>query len=168
MNLGRMCTKLLLRGRPYTDYGDDVILLYMNGAAVGELNHSWKFRPFLCTVITQRVKKFACTLLLQTGHLPVVNITADKATYKHDTRQFLSYVTVVPGAEDLLQVIRLGQPIVKGHKGIDIAKNIKEGLDIINLQSRQIEGGSFDGQYFHLNVLTSLENMYSIQNKSVL
>ena len=57
MNLGRMCMKLFLRGRPYTDYEDDVILHYMNGAAVGELNHSRKFRPFLCTVITQRVKK---------------------------------------------------------------------------------------------------------------
>ena len=42
MNLGRMCMKLFLRGRPYTDYEDDVILHYMNGAAVGELNHSRK------------------------------------------------------------------------------------------------------------------------------
>ena len=53
--------KLFLRGRPYTDYEDDVILHYMNGVAVGELKHSRKspvaFRPFLCTVITQRVKK---------------------------------------------------------------------------------------------------------------
>ena len=141
-----MCMKLFLRGRLYTDYDDDFILHYMNGAAVGEQNHSRKFpaafRPFLCTVITQRVKKSVCTLLLQTGHLPAVNITADKATYKHDTRQFLSCVTVVPGTEDLLQVKGLGQAMVKGHKGIDMAKNIKEWLDIFNLQSCQIEGGS--------------------------
>ena len=119
--------KLFLRGR-ITE--DDVILHYMNGAAVGELNHSRKFpaafRPFLCTVITQRVKKFVCTLLLQ--NWPP---TCSKHQSRHISMildSFWSCVTVAPGAEDLLQVISLGQPIVKGHKGIDMAKYIKEGV----------------------------------------
>ncbi len=117
-----------------------------------------------------RIGTFIDTGLLQTGHILALNITAEKATYKHHTRQFLSCVTVVPGAEELLQVISFGQPIVKGHKGIEIAKNIKDGLDAFNLQSSQIEGGSFDGQYFHLRVEEALESpaLYDIPPKNVL
>ncbi len=65
-------------------------------------------------------------------------------------------MTVVPGAEELPQVINFGQPIVKGHKGIEIAKNITDGSNAFNLLSSQIEGGSFDGQYFHLRVERSI------------
>ena len=95
---------------------------------------------------------------------------ADQATYKHHTWQFLSCVTVVPGADELLQMISSSQPVVKGHKGIEIAKNIKEGLDKFNLQSSQIERGSFDGQYFHLHVEEELESaaLYDILPKNVL
>ena len=174
MNLGRLCMKLFLKGRPYTDFEDDILVEKINGSVVGELNHSRKFpaafRPFVSRAVARRVTTFIGTRLVQTGHLPAVNITADKATFKHHTRQFLSCVTVVPGAEELLQVISFGQPIVKGHKGIEIAKNIKEGFDQFNLQSSQIEGGSFDGQYFHLRVEEALESaaLYDLPSKNVL
>ena len=50
MNLGRLCMKLNLKGRPYADYEDDVLVQNMNATVVGELNHSPKFpaafRPF--------------------------------------------------------------------------------------------------------------------------
>jgi hypothetical protein len=67
-------------------------------------------------------------------------------------------------------VISFGQPVVKGHKGIEIAMNIKEGFDEFNLQSCQIEGGSFDGQYFHLRVEEALESaaLYDLPPKTVL
>eukprot|EP00794_Sanderia_malayensis_P014467 gene14467-15971_t len=174
MNLGRLCMKLFLKGRPYTDYEDDVLVEKINGSVVGELNHSRKFppafRPFVSRAVARRVATFINTRLVQTGHFPAVNITADKATYKHHTRQFLSCVTVVPGAGELLQVISFGQPIVKGHTGIEIAKNMKEGFDKFNLQSSQIEGGSFDGQYFHLRVEEALESaaLYDLPPKNVL
>ena len=42
-------------------------------------------------------------------------------------------------------------PVVKGHAGLEIAKSIVEQLNVWNTHSSQIEGGSFDGQYFHLN-----------------
>ena len=153
MNLGKICMKLYLKRRPYSDYEDDVLLHEMNGAVVAEINHSRKFpaafRPFLSAAVTRRVKNFVNLRLTQTGHLPAINITADKATYKHRTRQFISCVTLVPGADDIHQVISFGQPIVKGHKGFEITQNIKEDLDIFGIKSCQIEGGSFDGQYFH-------------------
>ena len=173
MNLGRLCMKLYLKGRPYSDYEDDVLVQKMNGAVVGELNHSRKFpaafRPFVSKTIVRRVSEFIGRKLPQTGHLPAVNITADKATYKHNTRQFLSCVTVMPHAEELLQVISFGQPIVKGHTGIELARNIKEGMDKFNIKSCQIEGGSFDGQYFHLGVQKALESptVYDLPPNSV-
>ena len=174
MNLGRLCMKIFLKGRPYTDFEDDVLVEKINGSVVGELNHSRKFpaafRHFVSKAVARRVTTFIGTRLAQTGHLPAVNITADTATYRHHTRQFLSCVTVVPGAEELLQVISFGQPIVKGHKGIEIAKNIKEGLDKFNLKSSQIEGESFAGQYFHLRVEETLESaaLYDLPPKTVL
>lgn len=174
MNLGRLCIKLYLKGRPYTDYETDVLVQKINGSIVGELNHSRKFpaafRPFVSKAVARRVRAFIGRRLPQTGHLPAVNITADKATYKHNTRQFLSCVSVVSGAEELIQVISFGHPIVKGHKGVELTMNIKEGLDKFNLQSCQIEGGSFDGQYFHLGVEKALESpaIYDLPPKNIL
>ncbi len=91
MNLGRICLKLFLKGRPYTDYEDDILVHKINGSNVGELNHSRKFpaafRPFVSRAVARRIGTLISTRLVQTGHLPAVNITADKATYKHHSRQ---------------------------------------------------------------------------------
>ena len=104
-----------------TDFEDDILLHKPNGSIGGELNHYRKFpaafRPFVSSAVTKRVKNFISTKLTQTGHLPSLNISADKVTHKHNTRQFLSRVTVVPGADDC-------QQIVTAHEGLDIAKNI--------------------------------------------
>ena len=35
----------------------------------------------------------------------------------------------MPGVEELLQVINFGQPIVKGHTGLQLGMNIKETMD---------------------------------------
>ena len=120
------------------------------------------------SAVTKPVKNFSSTKLTQTGYLPALNISADKATYKHHTREFLSCATVDPGADELIRVIGFGQPIVTAHKGFDIAKNFKEELDRFNVQPRQLEGGSFDGQYFHFNVHTSLKSLYNHQPTATL
>ena len=108
----------------------------------------------------RRVSSFIGRKLPQTGHLSALNITADKTTYKHKhkhkTRQCLSCVTVMPGAEELLEVISFGQPIVKGHAGFQLAMYIEETMDQFNIKSCQIEGGSFDGQYFHFGITNGL------------
>lgn len=139
MNLGRLCMKLYLKGCPYADYEDDVLVQKMKGTALGELNHSRKFPaafgPFVSKAIERRISGFIGRKLPHIRHLPAVNITADKATYKHNTTQFLSCVTVMPGAEELLQVISFGQPIVKGHTGLKLAMNIKETMDQFNIKS---------------------------------
>ena len=55
MNLGRLCYKLFLKGRPYIDYEDNVLLKQAN-ANVGELNHSMKFPPAFLPHVTKEVK----------------------------------------------------------------------------------------------------------------
>ena len=105
MNLGRACMQGYLLGRPFTDYESNILLLKMSGAEVGELNHSRKFPPAfrssVSKVVNRRVKKFIQTPLEQTGHMPPVCISADKGTYKHRGRQFLSVVTIMPGGQSL-------------------------------------------------------------------
>ena len=40
INLGRLCMEKYIKGRPYTDYETDVLILSKSGAVVGDLNHS--------------------------------------------------------------------------------------------------------------------------------
>ena len=91
---------------------------------------------------TKSVRKFLQTPLQQTGHLPPVGISADKGTYKHRTRQFLSYLTIMPGGNNLLEVLTCGQPVVtQGSSGLELAKNMKKGFDYVGIVSIQIESG---------------------------
>ena len=80
LNLGRLCMEKYLKGRPYTDYETDVLILAKSGATVGELNHSRKFpaafRPSVSKVVHSRVEKFLGTPLRQTGHLPPCAVSA--------------------------------------------------------------------------------------------
>ena len=174
LNIGRTCMKLYIKGRPYTDFETDMINLKIAGAPnVGELHHSRKFpaefRPFVSTVIKGRVEKYITTNLLQTGHLPPIALSADKATYKHRSRQFLSIVTIVPDGENFLEVISCGQPVVKeGSDAVGLAKNIKEGLDAYAITGSQIESAVFDGVYFHCNVPEMLNHYYELDQDSVM
>ena len=88
---------------------------------MGDLNHSHnfpaKFRPFVAREIQTRMATFLTSRLPQTGYLPPLNIGADKGTNRHRTRQFLTALTVVPDADELLQPIYIGQPVVKNHNG---------------------------------------------------
>ena len=129
MNCGRLCIKNYHLGRPYSDYEYDVLMLKMSGAVVGELNHSRKFpaafRGSVCQVVNSRVRRFVQTPLVQTGHLPPVGISADKGTYKHRSRQFLSLVTIMPGGTNLVENLSCGQPVVtEGSTGLELAKNM--------------------------------------------
>ena len=108
----------------------DVLLLAKSGAVVGELNHSRKFpallRPFVAKVVHGKIKKYLNTPLKQTGHLPPCGLSADKGTYKHRSRQFLSCVVIMPGGNNWLEVLTCGQPAVtQGSSGLELANNIK-------------------------------------------
>ena len=96
--------------------------------------------------------RIARICLKNTGFKPPVNVQADKGTNYHRTRQFTSVVTIVPGASNPITFVYLGQPVVKEHDGVGIAKSVVDQLKTWNIDHTQIEGGSFDGQYFHLSV----------------
>ena len=173
MNLGTIVMKNILLGRPYLDYESDVLVLKLSGAPVGELNHSRKFaasfRNSLVMVVNKRVKQFMQTPLLQTGHLPPCAISADKGTFKHRSRQFLSCVTVIPGGANLLEVLTCGQPVVtQGSSGKQLALNMKSGFDYVGIDPQQIESGVFDGVYFHCSIEEHLGHLYKLKAGKVL
>ena len=60
--------------------------------------------------------------------------------------------TVAPGANSLINVLYLGQPVVKDHSGDGVSESIISEIRKHGITPSQIDGASFDGQYFHLNV----------------
>ena len=100
--------------------------------------------------------------MIQTGHRPPINIQADKGTNQHRTRQFTSIVTVVPDSPNLLTFVFLGQPVVLRHDGEGISECIIDELEKWKIKPEQCEGGSFDGQYFHLNVPSHLKEKFNL------
>lgn len=121
MRLARMAYHLLKKGRPDTDFPEQVLLHNLNGVDVGNVNHSKnfvaKFLPYVAKEVKHRLIKFLTARLPQTGCVPIGKIVADKATTKHRTRHFICYITCVPDAEDLIQALFLEINIVKGHTG---------------------------------------------------
>ncbi len=111
--IGRTCYQIFKSGNPFTDFENLIYLQSINGADVGNINHSNEFprafMPYVADVVKNRVNEFIQTPLMQTGHQPMLNISADKATYKHRTRQFATATTIVPDSDQLLQVIFLGK-----------------------------------------------------------
>ena len=133
LRLGRICYFLLKHGRPDTDFLSMIFLHSVNGADVGDINHSSSFPanflPHVSKVIMDLLKSHLSTRMVQTSFLPVINITADKATWKHETRQGIGLVTVVPDSEKVLQGFVLGFPVVTAHKGEGVAQNLTAVLD---------------------------------------
>lgn len=105
--LGHVAYFQLKLGRPYTDFTLLVDLLAKAGVHVGDLNHCQKFIPkwaSTCSeIVKQRLQNFFKTPLPQTGRLPHVKVTTEKATYKHRPRMVSGLITVVPNSPQLIQ-----------------------------------------------------------------
>ncbi len=169
LRVGCACYKLYYRGRPYTDYEDEILLLHKCGVDVGDINHSYKFpQKFLesvAQVVKDNVKDYVKKPLRQTGFAPPVKVLADKATYKHRTRQFVGLTSVIPDADDLLQYMFLWLPVVKVHTGKGVGQSIISVLNEFGISAGQFQGGSFDGQYFHLSVPEVLNTYFGKEGK---
>ena len=169
LRVGCACYKIYCRGRPYTDYEGEVFLLHRCGVDVGDINHSYKFpQKFLesvAKVVKDNVKDYLRKPLPQTGFAPPVIVLADKATYKHRTRQFVGLTSVIPDADDLLQYMFLGLPVVKSHTGEGVGQSIISVLKEFEISAEQFQGGSFDGQYFHLSVPEVLNTHFGTEGK---
>ena len=88
--------------------------------------------------------------------LPPLNIQADKGTNCHRTRQFTSVIKLVPDSKEVITNVYLGQPVVMQHDGSRISESIIDEHKKGGISSTQVKGGSFDRQYFHLNVPNDL------------
>ena len=113
----------------------------------------------MANVLEDHLKRFLSTRLAQTGQLPLVKIVADKATWQHQTRQLIGFVSVIPDSDEPLQAMVLGTPVVKSHNGAGVTDNITNVTDKF-ISAEQFNGGSFDGQYFHLGVDKLLDAYY--------
>ena len=166
MRIGRICYLIYQEGRSKQSFEIEVVKAVKIGADMGDINHSKnfvdKFRPYVSDEVHKRTASFLTTRLVQTGYLPPLNIQADKGTNVHRTRQFLSVITVIPDSDCLLGCIYVGQPVVKAHDGHGVTVSINEGLQRFGIVCAQIEGGSFDGQYFHLSVDKELAKLYTL------
>ena len=115
------------------------------------------------------MKQFITSKLQQTGHKPPLALSADKATYKHRSRQFLAGVTIAPGSDNFLEVISFGQPIMKhGSTASALSNNMKEGFDALGVEGCQIESTVFDGVYFHIGIQKYFDAMYGLHERDIL
>ena len=156
IRIARLCYDIYKEGKSLRSFEKEVLKAVMNGCDLGNLNHSHsfpdKFRSYVAEEVRKRTISFLSSRLEPTGFLPAVNVQADKGTTVRNTRQFTTVAAVVPGAESLVSIIYLGQPIVTSHSGDGVSCSIVEELKLYSIDSSQVEGGSFDGQYFHLSV----------------
>ena len=145
MKVGRVAYHVCHSTLSFASFETELMLQNLNGVDIGDTNHSKIFArsllPHFASKIDLRLKKFITTRLPQTGHIPAMNTSADKATYKHRTRQFVSLVTIIPDSPGLLQVIFVGIPVVKtGGTGDALCRNWKCALDSlqVNIKNGQI------------------------------
>ena len=105
--------------------------------------------------------------LEQTGFEPAINISADKGTNIHRTRQFTTAKTCVPNSPNLINSVFLGHPIVKHHSGVDVTASIEVELNEFGIKASQLEGASFDVDYFHKSVPKHLKEAMKISDQFV-
>lgn len=165
LRIGRIAYRLYYKGRPYVDFEDEIALNIQNGCDMGDINHSIafakKFLSYVSIAVRNRLKVFLNDRLVQTGFQPPLKIIADKATWKHRTRQFIMAITIVPDSDELIQALFLGHPVVKTHNGQGVADSIVSCIAEYGITKTQYNGGSFDGQYFKLSVPDYLNKHFS-------
>ena len=156
MRIARLCYIGYLTGSSKRNFEEEILKSVLNGLDVGDINHSSElysnFMSFVSEQVTEMLKSFFSSRLDHTGCKPPFNLQADKGANVHKTRQFTTVVTVVPEFPKWLTHIYLGQPVFKSHDGPGVIQRIIDELNSWHIQGDQVEGGNFDGQFFHLSV----------------
>ena len=138
---------------------------------MGDLNHSdqfpRKFRTFVRNEIHTKTKQFFNSRLEQTGFEPAINISADKGTDVHRSRQFRTAKACVPNSPNLISSIFLGQPVAKEHHGIGVTSMLEKEIVKFGIKPSQVEGASFDGAYFHQSVPKHLKDLINLPDQFI-
>lgn len=130
-------------------FEDAIVLQHMNGAKMGDLNHS---RHMM--VISRAA--FSAELLKRVKHhvesQPCVSVLADKVTVARRTVDIIAILTLVPTAEPntIFQSVVVGAPVVKKHDGDSLASGIRGALAQVGVtNANQLAAICADGQYHH-------------------
>ena len=133
----------------------------LNKIDMGEVNHSREFiRHFVIPVYQVLLDRLKCVLakpLPCTGKQSPFATLGDKGTIKRDVTQPSLIRVVSLKKNNLFQKFYLFHPEVTSHTGENVTELLLSSIQntlvwtIAEIRQRFC-GGSFDGQYFHLNV----------------
>ena len=164
--LGRCIYKGLYTGSSQSHYPEDVAMLAKEGVDVGEMNHSReyaaKFGECLGEVVQTRVIEYLSSPLPQTGLRPPCKVVADKATHKHWSNNLTGVLTIVPGADHLIQGIFLDAPRCERSTGDALSEDIRKTLSKFDVSPCQVTGLAADGAYTHCSVGKKLDEKLGI------
>ena len=153
MRIGRLVYLIVNDARADADLPVMIYMLQKAGADCGDLNHSSKFvtslLPFLSKAVEDRVHRLLNTPMVATGCLPPVNIMADKATEKRDSRHLIGALTYNPGGPTLYKAIFLGCPLCDKGSGDHLTKSITTVTDVC-IKPCQYCG--FTGLFFFIKI----------------
>ena len=169
--LGTLAYFLYHNNLPFTLYESFLPWFTLNNIDVGEINHSREFvRKFVHSVydvLIDRLKKFLQKPLLCTGKPSPIAILGDKGTIKRDVTQPTLIRVASPSKNRLFQKFYMSHPEVLSHTGDNVTELLSQsikttlGWSILEIRQRFC-GGSFDGQYFKLNVPEHLATKLSL------
>ena len=171
--LGTLAYFLFYNNLPFTLYESFLPWFTLNNIDVGEINHSRYFvRNFVdsvYSVLIDRLKVFLQKPLPCTGKPSPIAILGDKGTIKRDVTQPTLIRVASPGKNKLFRKFYMSHPEVLSHTGENVTElllhSIKTtlGWSIQEIRERFC-GGSFDGQYFKLNVPKHLATKLSLEH----
>lgn len=145
MRCSKICHFFYQKGRPYTDYPEQVAMMVKGKVFMGNINHSTEFPSDYLEHLAAVVKE---EIIKMFGGIFV----ADKDTAKHRTRQAVCLTTIIPEAEELIQTLYIGHPVSKHHTAKDTAENIHSAINPF-IKSEQVEDVPH-----HLNKIMGIAN----------
>ena len=160
---GGLVYHLVYNARPDDDLPLLIYRVKRAGGDVGDCNHSShlvsRLLPEIAGAVSGRLKEYLSSPMVATGCLPPVNIMADKATDKRDTRHLIGLLTYNPGGPTLFKAFFLGAPKCAGGTGDILTESILTVVDPY-LKPSQYCGFSGDGVYKHTKVPEKLDRHF--------
>lgn len=143
----------------HTMFEDLIVLQHLNGADVGNINHS---RMMMATARSAFSEAVVDKTREWVSRQPCVSVLADKVTVARRTVDITAVLMMVPDAkpDNIFQSFVIGAPIVKQHDGDALAGDIRDSLQRVGVvASEQISAVAADGQYHHNDVPAKLGRM---------
>ena len=161
---------------PFTLFTSFMSWFTLSKIDMGEVNHSTRFIENFVTpmygVLLKRLQSLLEKPLPSTGKPTPFAILANKGTIKRVVTQPTLIRTVSVRKNNLFQKYYISHPEVTSHKGESITELLVSALEnslgwsVAKIRERFC-GGSFDGQYIHLNVPEHMAKKLSLEKDFV-